>query len=274
MKRKRLLDLTLVALAAVVWVPVLLVASLAVLIAEGRPVYYRSNRRVSSDHVMKVVKFRTMVRNADKLVNRDTVPVEGQVRFLNIPSDSPLYTQSGRLLEGVGLTEIPQLMHVISGRMSLIGNRPLPENVQNCLREKYPHADDRFLTPAGLTGPVQLVGRHNLTDDQRLTIETAYCRAAMRGYSFRLDLSILFSTVFIVLHLKKPMTYLEVEEMIRRRSRTRTIVMATGGRAGRGRRRPPHRAGQLTPQAPASTTEFKGLERVLALFKQKYPTFR
>ena len=228
MKRKRLLDLTLIALTAVVWVPVLLIASLAVLISEGRPVYYRSNRRVSVDRVMKVVKFRTMVRNADKLVNRDTVPVEGQVRFLNIPPDSPLYTKIGSMLERFGLTEIPQLVHVITGRMSLIGNRPLPDNVQNLLREEYPHADDRFLTPSGLTGPAQLVGRQALTDDERLTIETAYCRAALRGYSFRLDLSILVSTVLIVLHLKKPMTYLEVEAMINRRSRVRsqTIVMA------------------------------------------------
>ncbi|WP_229052653.1 sugar transferase [Aeromicrobium sp. Leaf350] len=227
MIRKRLLDLALVALSAVVWVPVLLVASLAVLITEGRPVYYRSNRRVSVDHVMKVVKFRTMVRNADKIVNRDTVPVEAQVRFLNIPPDSPLYTRVGRFLEGVGLTEIPQLVHVISGRMSLIGNRPLPENVQNMLREEFPHADDRFLTPSGLTGPAQLVGRQALTDDERLTIETAYCRAAMRGYSIRLDLAILFSTVFIVLHVKKPMNYLEVEAIINRYSRVRTMVLET-----------------------------------------------
>ena len=228
MKRKRLLDLTLIALTAVVWVPVLLIASLAVLISEGRPVYYRSNRRVSVDRVMKVVKFRTMVRNADKLVNRDTVPVEGQVRFLNIPPDSPLYTKIGSLLERFGLTEIPQLVHVITGRMSLIGNRPLPDNVQNLLREEFPHADDRFLTPSGLTGPAQLVRRQALTADERLTIETAYCRAALRGYSFRLDLSILVTTVLIVLHLKEPMTYLEVEAMINRRSRVRsqTIVMA------------------------------------------------
>lgn len=227
MIRKRILDLTLVALSAVVWIPVLLTATLAVLITEGRPVYYRSNRRVSTDRVMRVVKFRTMVRNADKLVNRDTVPVEGQVRFLNIPPDSPLYTRVGRILERFGLTEIPQLVHVISGSMSLIGNRPLPENVQNMLREEFPHADDRFLTPSGLTGPAQLVGRQALTDDERLTIETAYCRAAMRGYSIRLDLSILFSTVFIVLHLKEPMSYLEVEAMINRHSRMRTIVLET-----------------------------------------------
>jgi len=225
MKRKRLLDLTVVALSAVVWVPVLLVASLAVLITEGRPVYYRSQRRISTERVMKVVKFRTMVRNADKIVNRDTVPVEQQVRFLNIPPDSPLYTKVGSLLERFGLTEIPQLVHVISGRMSLVGNRPLPENVQNLLREEYPHADDRFLTPAGLTGPAQLVGRQALTDDERLTIETAYCRAAMRGYSFRLDLTILFTTVLIVLHLKKAMTYLEVEALINRNARQRTLVL-------------------------------------------------
>ena len=126
-------------------------------------------RRVSTADLMRVVKFRTMVKNADKIANRDTLPVD-QVRFLNIPPDSPLYTRAGRLLERCGITELPQFVHVLSGRMSIVGNRPLPDNVMDCLREEYPYADDRFLTRAGLTGPAQLVGRDALTDDERLRL--------------------------------------------------------------------------------------------------------
>lgn len=216
MIRKRMLDVTLVTLGALVWLPVLLVASLMVLLAEGRPVYYKSNRRVSADRVMRVVKFRTMVRNAEAIVNRTTVPVTDQVRFLNVSPDSPLYTRVGRLLERCGITELPQLVHVLSGRMSIIGNRPLPENVMSCLLEEFPAAGDRFLTRAGLTGPAQLVGRQELTDDERLTLESAYCRANLRRYSLRLDLTILFATIFIVAGVRKGMTYDEVLDMIHR----------------------------------------------------------
>lgn len=225
MGKKRAFDLTLVLLGALIWVPVLALASLMVLLREGRPVYYRSNRRVSAGEVIKLVKFRTMVKNADKIANRETVAIDNNVRFLNIPPDSPLYTPVGRLLEKAGITELPQLVHVLRGDMTIVGNRPLPENVMSCLREEYPYADDRFLTKAGLTGPAQLVGRQALTDSERLKLESAYCHAAHDGYSFMLDLKILLFTVMIVLHLKQSLGYQGTLDMIERTgSRRRRVV--------------------------------------------------
>jgi lipopolysaccharide/colanic/teichoic acid biosynthesis glycosyltransferase len=223
MTRKRALDLLLTVLGAIAWVPVVLMAASLVLITSGRPVFYRSMRRVSKDDLMKVVKFRTMVKNADKIANRETLPVN-HVRFLNIPPDSPLYTRAGRLLERGGITELPQFVHVLSGRMSIVGNRPLPDNVLDCLREEYPYADERFLTRAGLTGPAQLVGREQLTDDERLRLESAYCRACVHSYSVWLDLSILIYTVLIVLGIKKSLDYQGVLDFIDRRSKAPKLV--------------------------------------------------
>src|SRR5690606_24981359 len=77
MRKKRTFDLTLTILGAVVWVPVVLGAALVVLVCSGRPIFYRSMRRVSDEPPMRVVKFRTMVRNAAEIANRDTVPVDG-----------------------------------------------------------------------------------------------------------------------------------------------------------------------------------------------------
>ena len=223
MTRKRALDLLLSVLGALAWVPVVLVAASVILVSSGRPIFYRSSRRVSADHLMRVVKFRTMVKNADKIANRDTIAV-GSVRFLNIPPSSPLYTRAGRLLERCGITELPQFVHVLSGRMSIVGNRPLPDNVMNCLREEYSYADERFLTPAGLTGPAQLVGRDALTDDERLRLESAYCRACVHSYSLWLDISILLYTVLIVVGLKKTLDYQGVLDLIERRSRSARLV--------------------------------------------------
>jgi lipopolysaccharide/colanic/teichoic acid biosynthesis glycosyltransferase len=192
-------------------------------VTSGRPVFYRSMRRVSTRDLMRVVKFRTMVKNADKIANRETLPVTN-VRFLNIPPSSPLYTRAGRLLERCGITELPQFVHVLSGKMSIVGNRPLPDNVMDCLREEYPYADERFLTPAGLTGPAQLVGRDALTDDERLRLESAYCRACVHSYSLWLDIAILVYTVLIVVGVKKPLDYQGVLDLIERHSKTSKVV--------------------------------------------------
>ena len=98
--------------------------------------------------------------------------------------------------------------------MSLVGNRPLPENVIALLREVYPAIDDRFLTPAGMTGPAQLVGRAELTDTERLDLETGYCRLAMRSGAWQLDFVILVYTVLIAPGLMRALTLEEVHALM------------------------------------------------------------
>ncbi|HEY1261608.1 MAG TPA: sugar transferase [Stellaceae bacterium] len=198
-RRKRLFDCAVTNLAAPLWVPLLLVCALVILIADGRPIFYISLRQTARAHTRRVFKFRTMRRDADKIANRDTVPISGR-RFLNISSNSPLYTSVGRLIERLGLTELPQLLHVLSGHMSLVGNRPLPDRVMEVLRQAHPNVDERFLTKAGLVGPVQLVGRDNLTDAERLWLEAQYCRlAASEDYTLKLDFWLLCYTLFVLL---------------------------------------------------------------------------
>lgn len=218
-RRKRALDVFLVLAGSVVWVPVVTVVALAVAVRSGRPVFYRSQRRVSSNRVVRLTKFRTMVKNAESLVNRDTVPVDGSTRFLNIPPDSPLYTPVGRFVERFALTELPQLFHVLRGDMSVVGNRPLPQNVIDCLVEEFPKAGDRFLTAAGLTGPAQLVGRQALTDEMRLELEAAYCLACIHHYRIRLDVVLLARTILGVLGVTKGLDVAGVHRLIEKHSR-------------------------------------------------------
>ncbi|MGK7863231.1 sugar transferase [Falsiroseomonas sp. E2-1-a4] len=213
-RRKRAFDLV-VGLGMLIWLlPFLLVLGLGLLIMEGRPVLYVSRRRVGPGPALPIAKFRTMRRDADRIANRETIPV-ATTRFLNLPSSSPLYTPMGRLIERAMLTEMPQLAHVLLGHLSLIGNRPLPENVVASLLEVFPHAERRFALPCGLTGPVQLVGRDSLSDAERLELEIAYCEAVTHFYSVELDLRILAYTVLGGLWSRYRMTPGEVLAMIR-----------------------------------------------------------
>lgn len=214
-RSKRLFDICVTVLAAPLWVPVCAIAALALLVTAGRPVLYRSQRRVHGEGSRTVVKFRTMVRNADRILNRETVPMVGTA-FLNIPPDHPVYTPVGRFIERYALTELPQLLHVLAGTMSLIGNRPLPQNVVDALLKDHPHAQDRFLAPGGLTGPVQLIGRDFVSDEDRLSLEIDYCLLATLRYSYRIDLYILWSTVLVALHVRPPFSVAQVRELMMR----------------------------------------------------------
>ena len=171
---KRLFDLLAVIASLPVWLPVFVATVLLMFVLEGRPVFYRSQRRVRRHLTMPILKFRTMVRNAEAVCDRETVPVATQ-RFLNISLDSPPFTRLGRWIERFQITELPQSVNVIVGQMTIVGNRPLPENVIASLKEVYPNAEERFRTPAGLTGMVQLIGREQTSDGDRLALESHYC---------------------------------------------------------------------------------------------------
>jgi len=193
-RTKRAFDLVAGGGMAIVLLPLLLCLAAAILLLEGRPIFYVSRRRLNDGPPEPILKFRTMRRDAERIANRDTVPI-CSTRFLNLPITSPLYTPIGRVIERLMLTEMPQLLHVLSGRMSIVGNRPLPENVVASLADEFSFVEERFRTPGGMTGPVQLVGREFLSDVDRLAIEIAYCDAVMNRYSPMLDFRILAQTV-------------------------------------------------------------------------------
>lgn len=212
-RSKRLLDLALCTLTLPIWVAAMAVVSLAVMVCCGRPVFYASKRRVYRNHSIRALKFRTMVRNAERIANRKTIPIGAQ-RFLNLPQDSPLYTSLGRWIERLFLTELPQILHVLTGKMTIIGNRPLPENVIASLKEEYPYAEDRFLVRAGMLGPVQLVGREEIPDHLRLHLEITYCELCLKSYKIWLDLALLAHFVLVAVRALPQSPPEEVERLM------------------------------------------------------------
>ncbi|MCA9010337.1 MAG: sugar transferase [Planctomycetaceae bacterium] len=197
---KRIFDVATITLLVWLWLPIVTVSALLNWALQGRPVFYTSIRRVYKNQSVRMIKFRTMVRNAVQIANRSTIPITGKC-FLNIPEDSELYTPFGRFLEKYHFTELPQFFQVASGKMSVVGNRPLPEDVCQALMERFHYASGRFDVRCGMVGPVQLVGRDFLSDEERLQVEIAYARACRLAYSWQLDVVVLASMLMIALRI-------------------------------------------------------------------------
>lgn len=215
--KKRIFEVFLLIFTAWIWIPMLLWTALVLWTSNGPPILYLSKRRICRSEYAFIPKFRTMIPNADQILNRNTVPY-GKSRFLNISIDSPVYTRVGRWVERLMFTELPQIMLVLSGKMHLVGNRPLPENVIKVLKQAHPKTEHRFDLRCGMTGPVQLVGRDRLTDTERLQLEIEYCNICIRNDTFRLDCLILLLTLLVGFRLMRPLSVERVYKMMHSKS--------------------------------------------------------
>lgn len=199
---KRMVDVALSIALLVVLFPALVLISLVIFILEGYPVFYVSQRYISLNQSVMILKFRTMVKDATspRYRLRERFMKDG---FLDIPVDCEVYTPIGRFLERTQIVEILQLVNVLLHGMSLIGNRPLPrENI--LLLQQFAGWERRFGSPAGLTGISQVVGKQNQGPKGRLELEGAYTRLYREKGANILwcDLRIAYYTVRLLLFRK------------------------------------------------------------------------
>ena len=200
---KRLFDLTLVIVSLPLWGSVVLICYIVNVLLEGRPGFYSSNRHVGIEKIIEMKKFRVMKKNIDKTLNRASIPTDSQA-FLNLPKDRNIYTNFGLIIEKFGVTELPQFFSVIKSDMSIVGSRPLPNDVHNLLKAKFPSiALKRYDSKCGMTGLPQLIGRDFISDEERLNLEASYCAWCNTNYNFIVDLKIIIYTILFVLGLKK-----------------------------------------------------------------------
>lgn len=194
---KRAIDVFVASAILLLLSPVLVGVALLIWILEGRPIFYVSRRYVSVRRAIPVYKFRTMVRDASdpKYRLRERFMRDG---YLDIPRTCEIYTPIGRLLERLQIVELPQMLNVVLHGMSLIGNRPLPEENVGLLK-KHRGWRRRFESPAGITGIAQVVGKLQLTPEQRLELEGAYSELYQRGNIVRCDTVIFFETLKVIL---------------------------------------------------------------------------
>ncbi len=165
---KRAFDILAVLAAAPVWLPVLLLTALAVWLVEGRPLLFVQERAGQGEKPFRMVKFRTM-KSGDA-------------------PDAERLTRFGRFLRASSLDELPELFHVLSGKMSLVGPRPLPVAY---LPRYTPRQRRRHDVRPGITGWAQVNGRNETSWEERFAQDIWYVEHA----SFALDIKILLMTV-------------------------------------------------------------------------------
>jgi exopolysaccharide biosynthesis polyprenyl glycosylphosphotransferase len=183
---KRALDILIAGFLLIVLSPLLLAAAIAILIDTGRPVFFRQQRAGKDGVPFRMLKFRTMVADAENRLSELVDLSKLDQPAFKIPDD-PRVTKVGRHLRRTSIDELPQLINVLRGQMSLVGPRPEEEAVVALYDERQ---RGRLAIKPGLTGPMQVYGRSDLTFEERLAMERDY----LDNLSLLTDLQILMRT--------------------------------------------------------------------------------
>ena len=191
---RQLRDFVAAFVLVVVLAPVLLIL-VFMLAREGRPILFKQKRVGQGGKLFYVFKFRTMVPNADevlvKILEEDADLKSEWIRDQKLKCD-PRITRTGSFLRKTSLDELPQLLNVLRGEMSLVGPRPV---VQGELH-KYGRSVRYYLAQKpGMTGLWQVSGRNNVSYKRRIAMDRLY---SMRS-SLSFDITILLRTVLIIL---------------------------------------------------------------------------
>lgn len=196
---KKFEDILFSVLILVILLPILLLLTLSSFLLQGWPIFYISKRVVSGERLVRIIKFRTMVKDA-KSEKYDIEKKYMQKGYLDIPLSSDVYTPIGRIMEKTQLVEVPQIFNILFGQMSFVGNRPLPKKNVNILKKKFPNDwYKRFDSPSGITGISQVTGKFKLTPEKRLELESLYSKVYQEGNILKADAYIFFSTIILLL---------------------------------------------------------------------------
>ena len=183
---KRALDVVVSAAALVVLVPLLVLIAIAVRLDSRGPALFTQLRAGRHGRPFRILKFRTMCQDAEERISEVIAVDELDEPMFKLRED-PRVTRVGRFLRRTSLDELPQLLNVLRGDMSLVG--PRPEEVW--LVERYGETQRfRLQMRPGLTGPMQVHGRGQLNFQERMAVEREY----VENYSLRKDIKILFRT--------------------------------------------------------------------------------
>ena len=182
---KRTLDIILCLIAMIPGAPIMLIIALAIKIEDGGPIFYRQKRVTKGGRVFEILKFRSMVVDAERGGYNMTMRANGH---------DPRITKVGSVIRALRIDELPQILNILKGDMSIVG--PRPERVENV--EEYakmmPEWHLREAVKGGLTGYAQVFGRYNTSPLDKAKMDLMY----IENYSFFLDIKLIFLTVRIL----------------------------------------------------------------------------
>jgi exopolysaccharide biosynthesis polyprenyl glycosylphosphotransferase len=188
---KRVFDVVAALILLVVTLPLFALAGLAIVLDSGLPILFRQTRGGESGRPFQMLKFRTMVRDAEAMLPELVRFDELADPMFKLKTD-PRVTRVGRVLRRTSIDELPQLINVLRGEMSIVG--PRPEQLD--LVERYaPEHQFRLAVKPGITGPMQVNGRGELTFEERLAVEREY----VENLSLARDIRIVLMTLPAVL---------------------------------------------------------------------------
>ncbi len=181
---KRLMDLVLCTIAMIPAAPVMLLIALAIKIEDGGPVFYRQARATLDGDTFHILKFRSMI-------------VDAENSGISVPATEkdPRITKVGRFIRSARLDELPQLLNILKGDMSIVG--PRPERVEHVKKytKKIPEFAFRLKVKGGLTGYAQIYGKYNTSPYDKLRLDMMY----IENYSLLLDVKLILMTLRIIL---------------------------------------------------------------------------
>ncbi len=195
LRLKRLLDIVLGILLLIAILPVVVICGVAIKLESPGPIFFTQKRNGKGGRRFKAFKLRTMVKNAASMKEQLRHLSTRSYPDFKIPTDKdPRITKLGRFLRKASLDELPQIINVIKGDMSLVGPRPT-----SCSASTYDLWQTAMLeTKPGITGLAQISGRSNLDFNERIRLDIAY----VRNESLWLDIRILLRTPLYLIKME------------------------------------------------------------------------
>ena len=186
-KLKRIFDIIISLLILIITSPVLIITAIAIKIDSTGKVFFRQERCGINGSIFKILKFRSMRKDAEK----HTGPVWSQ-------KDDPRITKVGKFIRRVRIDEIPQMINVLKGEMSIVGPRPERPYFVEKLSEEIPYYKRRLKVRPGITGWAQVKHKYDETIED-VKVKLRYDLFYIENMSLRMDFKILLRTVFVVL---------------------------------------------------------------------------
>ncbi|MBE6975829.1 MAG: sugar transferase [Ruminococcaceae bacterium] len=197
---KRIFDVVLSAIAMIVAAPIMLITAIAIKIEDGGPVFYKQERVTIHGKVFQILKFRSMIVDAEK--DGKSHPATDR---------DPRITRVGSFIRATRIDELPQILNILKGDMSIVG--PRPERVEHMQEygKDIPEFAFRLKVKGGLTGYAQIYGKYNTSPYDKLRLDMNY----IENYSLMLDIKLVLTTLRILLSKESTEGFDKLEELER-----------------------------------------------------------